>query len=78
MRVRLARRALSGLASEIRPSSNIVEPEESATSGMMGTVLAVGGAYALYLVGINPQSASTLGTVATLGGIAYALFGRKE
>lgn len=77
MRAKLTRRARRGLADDTPDSRMVATPPDSSTSPV-GLALTVAGAYGLYLIGLDPGRMSTLGTLATVGGLAYNLFGKTK
>jgi len=48
---------------------NIVEAEQ--TSSLMGTLMTIGGACGIYMLGVHSGSIMTIGILASLGGVLY-------
>jgi len=55
-----------------------VAEAEAAKTSMVGTVLTLGGAYGLYLLGLQSNVITTLGAIATVGGIVSRMFGKTK
>lgn len=64
-------RTTPALNSSQAEDRNIVEAEQ--TSSLIGTVLTLGGAYGLYLLGLQSTAITTIGAIATAGSVLYKL-----
>jgi hypothetical protein len=70
------RRRFSATAPQAETDRAIAEAE--AKTSLVGTALTLGGAYGLYLLGLQSNVITTLGAIATAGGVAYRLFGKPK
>ena len=67
----------AGVTPTIRPIEGSATVDVEAESSLAGTLITLGGAYGLYVLGLQSNAITTIGALAAIGSIAFKALEKK-